>query len=292
MNSLDRKLDLWMKDEPRESLVLAAQQSLQSALAESESRLRRRRVQRVGGWAAAGASALVVLSVPMLFASATAFARAQKHLSDFQTLGFDVDFLSGDVLLMRAHVVMTPDGNYRQSLGEILSIRNISAGRNVTLFSEPRMYLEKDLGEKSQVDSWIDLIGRLGRFDGKVAKLPGSRIIAGQQATGWTLTLRDKPATLWTSDEGLPLELDVQETALGRSQYRFQYNPPISGETFDTSIPEGYRSAAPEEAECLKTGKPIWKSVNEAEYQDPATGEPKTRKYMVRYDCKRPAAAG
>lgn len=288
MNSLDRKLDLWMKHEPHESAVASAQQSLQTALAESESRLRRRRVRRVGGWAAAGASAVVVVSAPLMFTSASAFARAQKHLSDFQALGFDVDFMSGDVLLMRAEVVMTPDGNYRQSLGDILSIRNVNAGRNVTLFSVPRMYLEKDIAEKNQVDSWIELIGRVGQFDGKVAKLPSMRSIGGRQATGWTLTLRDKPATLWTSDDGLPLELDVQETALGRAQYRFQYNPPISGETFDTSIPKGYRSAAPEEAECLKTGKPIWKAVNEAEYTDPTTGETKTRKFMVRYDCKRP----
>jgi hypothetical protein len=288
MNSLDQKLDLWMKCEPGPGLVASAQQSLQTALAESESRLRRRRVLRVGGWAAAGASALVVVSVPLVFTSASAFAKAQKHLSDFQTLGFDVDFMSGDLLLMRGHVLMTPGGNYRYSWGDILSIRDIGAGRNVTLFSTPRMYLEKDLGERNQVDHWIDLIGKLGKFDGKVAKLPGTRTVAGQTATGWTLTIRDKPATLWTSDDGLPLELDVQETAKGRAHYRFQYNPSITGDTFDTSIPQGYRSAAPEEAECQKTGKPVWQAVNEVEYTDEATGETKSRKFMIRYDCKWP----
>jgi hypothetical protein len=289
MNSLDKKLDLWMRHEPQESAAASAQRSLQTALAESESRIRRRRVRRVSGWAAAGASALVVVSVPLFFTSTTAFAKAQKHLGDFQTLGFDVDFISGDVLLMRSHVVMTPGGDYRYSWGDIVSVRNIAAGRNVTLFSVPRMYLEKDLGEKNQADHWIELIGGLRQFDGKVVKLPEARTIRGQAATGWSLTVRDKPATLWTSDDGIPLELVVQETEAARAYYRFEYNQPITGETFDTTIPEGYRSAAPEEAECQRTGKPIWTAVNEAEYTDPATGETKTRKYRIRYDCKRAA---
>ena len=197
--------------------------------------------------------------------------------------------MSGDVLLMRGHVVMTPDGNYRHSWGDILSIRNLSSGRNVTLFSVPRMYLEKDVGEKNQVDHWIELIGGLRQFDGKAVKLP-ERTIRGRPATGWSVTVREKPATLWTSEEGYPLELEVQETEKARVHYRFEYNPPITGDTFDTSIPEGYRSAAPEEAECQKTGMPIWMAVNTAEYVDPATGEKKTRKYQIRFDCKRPKA--
>jgi hypothetical protein len=288
--NIDQKLELWTTFEPREALVTSAQQSLQGALADGESRLRRRRVRRVGGWVAAAATVLAAVSLPLALTSTSAFAKAQKHLDNFQTLGFDLEFLSGDVLLMRGHVIMTPDGNYRHTWGDILSIRNKAVGRKVTLFSVPRMYLEKDVGEKNQVDHWIELIADLRQFDGKAIKLPEPRTIRGLQATGWTLAVRNKPATLWADEDGFPLELDVQETAAGHVHYQFQYNAPITGETFDTSIPEGYRSAAPEEAECQKTGKPIWTAVNEAEYTDPATGEKKTREYRIRFDCKRPAA--
>jgi hypothetical protein len=292
MNALDRILDLWTRSEPTREAQDAAQLALQRTLASGDSRLKRRRLRRAGGWAAVAASVLTVVSVPLMLTSTSAFTRAQQYLNDFQTLGFELEFMSGDVLLMRGHVVMTPDGNYRHTWGDIQSVRNKAVGRSVVLFSVPRMYLEPDINQKNETDRWIELISGLRQFDGQAIKLPEERSIGGQPATGWNVTVRGKPATLWTSEEGYPLELDVQETAKARVHYRFEYNAPVTGDTFDTSIPAGYRSAAPEEAECQKTGKPIWKAVNEAEYTDPTTGEKKTRKYMIRYDCKRPAVTG
>jgi hypothetical protein len=287
MKDLDRKLDLWAAREPREPLVDSAQRALSEVMAQGDDRLRRSRVHRIGGWVAAGGVAALVAAVPLVLSPTTAFARAQKHLADFQTLGFELEFMSGNVLLMRGDVIMTPDGNYRHTWGDIVSVRNQALGRNLTLFSVPRMYLEQDAGETATVDRWIALIGSLRAYDGEAVKLPEVRTIQGRPATGWTLTVRDKSATLWADEDGMPLELDVQETDKGHVYYRFEYNPPITGETFDTSIPAGYRSAEPERAECERTGKPIWLAVNTAEYTDPVTGETKTQKYQVRFDCRK-----
>jgi hypothetical protein len=288
MNDFDTKLELWMNREPRDGLVAQAQESLALALAERGAGSRGRRARRVGGWTAAAASAVAAVWISMALTSTSSFARAQQRLNELQTLTFDIDYEQRETLMMRSHVTMTLAGDYREEMGDIVSVRNQAQRRNITLIHPARLYLEKEMGDRSPVDGWIELLNDLRHFDGKEIRLPGSRVIRGLTTAGWQVNVRGKPATLWATEEGQPVELVIQHNENTRLVYRFQEMTPAPAPAwvFDTAVPEGYRRADAEQQECERTGKAIWSTVNSAEVIDPATGETVTRKWMVKVDCR------
>ena len=84
-------------------------------------------------------------------------------------------------------------------------------------------------------------------FQGVATRLPGSRTIDGRKAYGWQLSTNGMELVLWASEDGLPLEMSMDQGTPLQFIFHFEINLPLSAELFSTRVPEGYREVAPED---------------------------------------------
>lgn len=245
MNSLDKTLELFGALEPDDAVTAAAQSRLEAAVAQrapAPSRSKR----RVGGWLAAGASVLaavvVVFVMPFGSTPALAFSTVQEHFRDFRTLRFDmVQRVPGqDDVVTR--VATTRDGRSRTDIGKDISvIANIPEGRVITLIHAGKMAMEIPLGAHPARDDSLDVVEDIRKFQGVAQRLPGSRTIDGRRAVGWRLEIEQMEISLWATEEGLPLEMQMKGAAEMRFDFHFEFDTALPAELFSTAIPVGYR---------------------------------------------------
>lgn len=253
MNSLDRTFETLAMREPPADMVNAAQQRLEAAVsARVGARHAPQARRRVGGWLAAAASAaaaavLVVVFMPLTSTPALAFSVVQEHFQDFHTLQFDMTQEVAGQSGLVTHVAITRDGNLRTDVGSDLSvIVNTSQGRVLTLIHPEHVGLESPIGAgKSDGDSmrWLDDIRK---FQGAAERLPEPRTIDGRRAYGWKLRTGNMDITLWATEGGLPLEMQMTGEQQMRFEFHFVFDAPLPDEMFSTALPAGY-SRAPRE---------------------------------------------
>ncbi|HET7842750.1 MAG TPA: hypothetical protein VFL14_01270 [Xanthomonadales bacterium] len=233
----------------------ASTERIDAAQQRLEQRLARRAPSRTTAlrWpalAAATACAALVVVLGLLGTPkpALAFADVQRHFRDFTTLVATMDQDIGGRQVMRTTVSATRDGLVRVDVGTHLStIIDTKAHTGTTLLHGPkrafRFPVDGDAASEGSVD-WID---ELREFQGQAELLAETRTIDGHVAHGWSLELAGTKTVLWATDDGMPLEMSLNENSPAPLLMRFAFDAPIDPATFDTSIPPGYVEGAGEE---------------------------------------------
>lgn len=251
MNALDRILESFATLDVPANVTDEAQRKLESAIARRSAVRRSTRVRRTGGWLAAAVSAAVVtiavLWMPLAPTPAFAFASVQQHFRDFRTLRFEMkQFVAGRQVL-DTRVAMTREGNVRTDIGTNMSVVVNSADRRViTLMHEPRIAMQTPLAARVTRDDELKWLDEVRDFQGMATRRAEPRIIDGQTAYAWKLRIEDMSLTIWATEEGVPLEMQMDGAAQMRFDFRFQLDTPIDASVFSTEIPAGYTAAAPD----------------------------------------------
>jgi hypothetical protein len=247
MNTLDRTLESFGTLDAPASLTDEAQRKLEAALARRIAARPAPRLRRTGGWFAAAASAAVVVIAVlwMPLASAPAFANVQQHFRDFRTLRFEMkQFVSGQEVL-DTRVAMTRNGNVRTDIGKDMSvIVNSGEGRVVTLMHEPRIAIQSPLTAPVTRENELEWLDGVRKFQGLATRLPNPRVIDGKTAYAWKLRVEDMDLTIWATDEGVPLEMQMSGPAEVSFGFHFELDAPIDAGIFSTEVPAGYAPAA------------------------------------------------
>ena len=252
MNSLDRTLELFAREEPDAGAVHEAQRKLEARLADVGSKTGARKTRRVGGWLAATASAAAVLAaalwIPLAPTTALAFGDVQEHFQNFRTLRFVMTQEIAGQPGAPIRVATNRTGDARTDIGEDLSvIVNAAERRVLTLVHGQHIAVEHPLdSEVGDVDS-LDWMEDIRDFQGAAVRLPGTRTIDGRTTHGWQLRAQNLDIVLWATADGLPLEMQMNGGAQMRFDFRFEFDVPLPPETFSTAIPAGYSRAEAED---------------------------------------------
>jgi hypothetical protein len=252
MNSLDRTLELVGGREPDAVLVGNAQRELEAVVAAKLAAQPARRPARAArGWLAAAASAAVaavaILWLPL--GTTPAFADVQKHFRDFKTLRFAVEQRMNGKSLMTARVSVLRDGSVRAEVGEdVVVIVNPAEQRVLSLVKSARLAVVAPFDEtKVKEDDALEWLDDIRVFQGAATALPDTRIIDGQKAHGWELTINGGKVVLWANDEGLPLQMKLDHGVAIDMDFRFEFDVAMPADLFSTRIPEGYSQGEAED---------------------------------------------
>jgi hypothetical protein len=242
MNTLDRTLECFAREEPSAADVQAAQHKLEARVAEAASRGRRK--NRAGGWLAAAATAAAAVAafvwLPLNPTPALAFSEIQKHFRDFRTLRFDIEQrINGDVF-MKSRISLLADGSVRAEVGEdLVVVVNSQERRVLTLLKPNRVAVVSPLTEAPTRDDSLKWLDEIREFQGAATRLRETRIISGERAHGWELPLAQGKIVLWANDAGLPLEMQLDQAVdMG---FRFEFNHDLPADLFSTEVPPGYK---------------------------------------------------
>ena len=243
MNTLDRTLELFAREEPSAAHVQQAQRNLEARVAQATARGRRK--SRAGGWLAAAASAAAAVAafvwLPLHPTPVLAFAEVQKHFRDFSTLRFDLEQRANGTLVMKSRVSVLADGSVRAEVGEdIVVIVNTAEKRVMTLLRPAKAAIVSALTEAPTKDDSLKWLDEVRQFQGAAAQLPGSRMIRGERAYGWELPLEQGKLVLWANEAGLPLEMQMDQGVAVDLSFRFEFNRDLPAELFSTAVPAGY----------------------------------------------------
>lgn len=243
MNSLDRTLELFARTEPTSEAVQDAQRKLEAVVATAP----RKPKVRTRGWLAAAASAVVAviaaLWLPLAPTQALAFSDVQQQFRDFRSLRFDVEQRMNGQLLMQARVGVHADGSVRTEVGEdMVVVVNTREKRVLTLVKPERVALVTPLREPGTREDAMAWLNEVRDFQGLARELPETRLIQGQRAHGWELTLPAGKGTivLWANDAGLPLEMKLDQGISLDTSFHFEFEPALPADYFSTDVPAGY----------------------------------------------------
>jgi hypothetical protein len=251
MNSLDRKLEMFTHDEPPAEAVQDAQRKLEDVIAGAAPRKKK---TPVGGWLAAAASAAVAVMaaiwLPLNPGTALAFSDVQKHFRDFHSLRFDIEQRVNGEMLMKSRVNVRADGSVRTEVGEdIVVVVNTQEKRVLTLVRPEHIAVVTPLPEPGTKEDATDWLKDIRDFQGKARALPEARVIRGQRVHGWELPLPTGKGTivLWATDEGLPLEMKIDQGVALDMSFHFEFEPQVPPDYFSTQVPAGYELGTEED---------------------------------------------
>ncbi|MDQ3289131.1 MAG: hypothetical protein M3Q42_12930 [Pseudomonadota bacterium] len=235
--------------DPSAAAVEQAQQALLHRL-RSTPAARGRTVR--GPWIAAATTAMLalvaVVAIPLLSNGGHAFAAVQQHFLDFKTLSMRVEQRFGGRTLQTSRMVVDAEGVMRTDVGEQLSvIVDPGRGRVLTLLHGPRratlMSLERAKRSNEASLEWLE---ELRRFRGEADLLPGTRVIDGVVARGWSLQVDGNPMVLWADPSGLPLAMQMGPPGGKELAFRFQFDQPLPRNHLSSEVPAGYALAEPQ----------------------------------------------
>lgn len=252
MNPLDRTLEVFGAREPDAEAVDAAQRKLDAAVAAKLAARPARPARAARGWLAAGVSAAVaavaVFWLPLGTAPALAFSQVQQHFRDFRTLQFDFTQHMNGELLMSARVSVRHDGSVRTEVGDdVVVVVNSAEMRVLTLVKSAHMAIVSPMEEPAKKEDALEWLDDIREFKGLAKPLPDSRIIDGQRAQGWSLEMEGGRIELWANDEGLPLEMTIDQGVNLQMDFDFDFEPDLPEALFSTKVPDGYKLGGEED---------------------------------------------
>jgi hypothetical protein len=233
-------------DAAGDDAVAAAQQRLRERLQHKRKPSR----APARGWWAVAATMVIALAVsivlPMLPGNGEAFAAVQARFRHFETLSMTVTQRFRGEPLQTSHILVDARGVVRTDVGEQLSvIVDAPRGRLLTLLHEPREAMIAGIPKtKAAQDDALPWLDDLRDFKGQATPLPGTRLIDGRTARGWTLELQGMTMTLWADADGLPLAMRQHGGAGLEIDYRFEFDRPIPPGRLSSDVPAGYTPVA------------------------------------------------
>lgn len=231
-----------------EADVEQAQARLASTLANRP----RRRESQARGWLAVTATAMAALvlmiGLPLLSGQGDAFAAAQAHFRNFRTLQMDITQRHQGEVLQTSRTLVNAAGVTRTDVGTQLSIIvDPARGRLLTLLHDTREAMltpiPKQAHDPGDELAWLE---ELRDFGGRATPLQPTRQIEGKTARGWTLQLRGNTVELWTTNDGLPLEMRMGGSTGLQIDYRFVFDGPVAPGVLQSEVPRGYTVVAPD----------------------------------------------
>jgi outer membrane lipoprotein-sorting protein len=252
MNSLDRTLELFAREEPDAAAIQEAQRKLEARISDAPLRKRAHKPHHVGRWLAAAASAaaavVAALWMPLAPTTALAFSNVQRHFRDFDTLRFVMEQRMNGKPTMNARVSMRKDGSVRTEIGDqMVVIVNSTEQRVLSLLNGPRIAMVSPLQQTATPNDALRWLDDVRDFQGAARLLSETRLIGGHKARGWELQTPSGNIVLWATADGLPLEMNLDQAADIDLRFDFEFNPRLAAESFSTAIPAGYTERPPED---------------------------------------------
>jgi len=207
-------------------------------------------VKRPWGWIAAAVSVAVVAIVASwwAFTSRPQFSAVQQQLRDFRTLSFVIDQSVEGGEVMRSRVVTTHEGDVRSEVGdEITVIANAREKQVLVLTKSARVAQLAPLAKRVARDDQFAWLEEVRNFRGDAARLPQTRLIGGHVAHGWQLATAGMEIVMWATEEGMPLEMTLNQGTPMQLLFHFDMNPPLAADLFSTRVPDGFTLAPMED---------------------------------------------
>lgn len=229
-------------DEAPAEAVETAQQRLMARIPVAP-----RAVRTPPRWLAVTASVVLVIVavvfVPMLTGTGDAFAAVQERFRHFNTLAMTVVQRVGGQTVQTSRTVVDARGVLRTDVGEQLSIIvDRPRGRVLTLLHGSRQAMLAPIPARGTASNdslqWLD---ELRNFKGQATPLPTSRVIQGQLARGWALTIHGVKMEIWADRDDLPLTMRLTSGAGMEIDYRFEFDRPLTPGHLSSDLPVGYQ---------------------------------------------------
>jgi outer membrane lipoprotein-sorting protein len=242
-------IDAVHNDTPDATTTDAAQRRLMTGLDAKTSSTR----SQSGGWGlrATAAAALAVLILPVLLLvpgsnGGVAFADIQAFFNDFRTMHARMTTSMNGNEIMTVDVYVDDQDRARVDSGGIVSlIVDPNRQEMLQLFhSAGRAALVPLTDEGTQdEETGLEWLEDIREYQGQARLIDETRVIGGEEVFGFRLTQRAIDMTLWATDSGKPvlLEMDTgSEAAPITTRIQFEFDGAVDAERFSLEVPAGY----------------------------------------------------
>lgn len=240
-------IDAVRDDAPESSQADAAQRRLMQRLGEAP----QNKPVRVAPWGWATAAALAILMVPLLVMmpggnGSLAFAEVQSFFTDFRTMQARLTTSMNGNEVMAMDIAVDDQDRARIDSGELVSLI-VDPERQVMLqlFHGARRAVRVPLtddGTQAEAPA-LDWLEQIREYQGEARLVEETRRIDGREVFGFRLTERAIDMTLWATESGRPVLLEMQtgnEAAPVTTRIRFAFDGPVDPERFSLEVPVGY----------------------------------------------------
>lgn len=233
---------------PEAAAVEAAQHRLAARLKPEDARRGSRRPRWVVAATTAVIALVAVVAIPMLGEGGRAFAAVQRHFSDFEHLSMQVEQRMGGQVVQSSRMVVDREGTLRTDIGDRMSvIVDPGRGRVLTLLHEPRRAMLVPLrGAEQSPEAALGWLAEIRAFQGEATLLPGTRVIDGRKARGWSLHVEGQDIVLWADADGLPLAMEMGGAGGLQIRYAFDFEPELVPGHLRSEVPAGYTLVGPD----------------------------------------------
>ena len=198
------------------------------------------------GWATAAVAAVLL---PALLwtsgpGSALAFAEVQRYFSDFETLTTQMTTRVGGNPVVEMTIRIDDRDRVRLDSGSSFSYV-IDPGQSMMLqlFHPQKRAALVPLAEGNPVEEADDLdwLAEIRAFQGQAELLEQTAVIQGQEAFGFSLNAGGMDMTLWATESGEPLSLQMAGPGGVETRMDFAFDRPLDEKAFSLAVPADYR---------------------------------------------------
>ncbi|MEX2499869.1 MAG: hypothetical protein WD397_13450 [Wenzhouxiangellaceae bacterium] len=248
-NALEDYIDAVLAQPPGTAQADSAQRKL---IARIDAEKTPSRHARAGwGWATA---ALAAVLLPMLMwmpgtNGGLVFADVQRFFTDFETLSARLTTTMREETILEMDIRVDAQDRVRLDAGGGFSyVIDPNRSLMLQLFHDRKQAMLMPLSEPGAVDEAeaIDWLEDIREFQGQAELLDETMVIGGQQAYGFSLAAGGMNMTLWATESGQPLRLQMQPTDLPgphgiETRMDFEFDRPLDESLFSLTPPESYR---------------------------------------------------
>lgn len=204
------------------------------------------------GWGWATAAVLAVLAVPALMLmpgsnGSLAFAQVQSYFTAFDTMKARMTTQMNGNTILAMDILVDDQDRTRLDAGEDFSfIIDPQRKMMLQLFHRQQLAIEVPIEDDSAgpQDDPMEWLAQIREFQGQAHRLVDERVIRGQDAVGFRLTNQAIDMTLWATESGEPLLLEMQtgqEDPATTTNIDFEFNQSVDAERFSLTPPADYR---------------------------------------------------
>lgn len=244
---LDRYAEAVRLDEPAAHDSDRAQRRLMARLDEA----RRSPRSPIPAWRWATAAALAILMVPVLVMmpgsnGSVAFAEVQAYFTDFRTMSARMTTKMNGNAVVTMDIVVDSQNRARLDSGDQFSLI-IDPDRRVMLqlFHQQQLAVRVPIPDDDSTAPApaLDWLAEVREYQGQSRLIEEVRTIDGEDVFGFRLTDRAIDMTLWATEQGRPVLLEMEtgpEGAAATTEIRFSFDQPVDPERISLAVPEGY----------------------------------------------------
>jgi len=240
-------IDAVRDDAPEPGRADAAQRRLMNRLDESSPN----RPANVAPWGWATAAALALLVVPLLVMmpgsnGSLAFAEVQSFFNDFRTMHARLTTSMNGNEIMAMDIVVDGQDRTRIDSGEAFSfIVDPNEQVMLQLFHDAGRAVRVPLDEDGAPEetTGMEWLAEIRDYQGQARLIDETRRIDGAEVFGFRLTERAIDMTLWATESGWPVLLEMNtghEAAPTTTRIRFDFDRPVDADRFSLDVPSGY----------------------------------------------------